>query len=85
MKRISPEVIGLIEWESATLDMSFVDDYQDEVNALLDAQLEACEKEHDAKVRELIASRQPKERFPHNATCCDCMQALKEKYLHEKD
>ncbi len=33
------EEMGLLEWESATLDMSFTDDYKEEVNALLRAQL----------------------------------------------
>ncbi len=36
---LTPEEIGLLEWESATLDMSFVDDNQNEINALLKAQL----------------------------------------------
>ena len=46
MKRISDRVIGLIEWESPILDMSFVDDYRKEVDALLQAQLEADIKDH---------------------------------------
>jgi len=51
LKRISDEEIGLLEWESATLDMSFVDDYKNEVDALLQAQLEADQK----VVREMIS------------------------------
>ena len=39
---LSPEEIGLLEWESATLDMSFTDDYKDEVAALLQAQVAKC-------------------------------------------
>lgn len=45
MKRITDEQIGQIEWNSATLDMSFVDDYPEEVRVLLDAQLASCETE----------------------------------------
>ena len=54
MKIISDKEIGQIEWGSATLDMGFVDDYPEEVKALLDAQLEADQKEHDAIVREIF-------------------------------
>ena len=36
---LTKEEMGLLEWESGTLDMSFMDDYQNEVNALLRAQL----------------------------------------------
>ena len=37
-KLLTKEEIGLIEWESATLDMSFIDDYPKEVQAILQAQ-----------------------------------------------
>jgi len=36
---LTEEELGLLEWESTTLDMSFMDDYPNEVNALLEAQL----------------------------------------------
>lgn len=37
---LTNEEIDAIEWESGTLDMSFVDDYREEVKALLQAQLD---------------------------------------------
>ena len=46
MKRISHETIAKLEWESTDLDMRFVDDHPKEVDAILDAQLASCEKEH---------------------------------------
>jgi len=37
--------IYALEWESATLDMSFVDDYREEVKTLLQAQLDKVLKD----------------------------------------
>lgn len=42
---MNDDEIGNIEWESATLDMSFVDDYKSEVKALLEAQLNHTRKQ----------------------------------------
>jgi len=53
---LTKEEIGLIEWESATLNMSFVDDYPNEVEALLETQLAKVLKLRlgRAKLREII-------------------------------
>jgi hypothetical protein len=56
-KRITQKTLDNIEWESATLDMSFMDDYPKEVEALLDAQLaqdKADQKEERRALGELL-------------------------------
>lgn len=44
-KRLTPKKIGLLEWNSGTLDMSFVDTHPKDVKALLDEQVKSCEKQ----------------------------------------
>jgi len=39
--KLTLEQVGDIEWDSPDLDMRFVDDHPKEVNAILDAQLQA--------------------------------------------
>jgi len=47
---LTEEQVGLIEWESGTLDMSFVDDYPAEIKALLQAQVAFMQIPKDGKV-----------------------------------
>ncbi|KKN21705.1 hypothetical protein LCGC14_0922450 [marine sediment metagenome] len=42
---LSDEELGLIEWDSPTLDMSFMDDYKKEITALLEAQRDQTVKD----------------------------------------
>jgi hypothetical protein len=78
MPILSEEKLGLIEWESATLDMSFMDDYRDEVKALLEAQ-------RDDAIRRIV--KRGNEPCPHfskvkgyehltRRMCTDCWQEL---------
>lgn len=46
LTKLTDEEIGLIEWESPVLDMRFVDDYKDEVDALLQAQIDKIKREN---------------------------------------
>ena len=49
---LTEKELGLLEWDSATLDMSFMDDYPNEVTAILEAQLAKALKGKEAEIEQ---------------------------------
>ena len=45
MRLLTEEEMGLLEWESGTLNMAFIDDHKAEVKALNEAQRDLTHKE----------------------------------------